>query len=74
MATMWFFLSVSSVLIVCAIGQELSLPRVNITQGTVVGSVAVNETHFEFYGIPYADSTAGTNRFKVHFCNYIFKN
>ncbi|KAJ8736572.1 hypothetical protein PYW08_007228 [Mythimna loreyi] len=60
---MILLLSVCSVLAALAAGQQA--PSVDIQQGTVIGSVATNETYFEFYGIPYADSTSGINRFKA---------
>lgn len=40
-------------------------PTVNITQGTVEGSYAANGIYMQFYGIPYASTTSGPNRFKV---------
>ncbi|XP_041975746.1 venom carboxylesterase-6-like [Aricia agestis] len=39
------------------------VPRVTISQGDVVG--INNGDYFEFHGIPYADATSGTNRFKA---------
>lgn len=42
-----------------------SAPTVTIAQGTVVGSRSSDGNFLEFYGIPYADSTSGSNRFKV---------
>nr|XP_026497063.1 venom carboxylesterase-6-like [Vanessa tameamea] len=64
---MWFLISIYSA-IVCGVLSQSSniyLPKVNISQGTVVGSISDDDTYFEFYGIPYADSTAGSNRFKA---------
>lgn len=55
----------SCFLLCCVLCQAggVSEPKVNILQGTVVGS-AEND-YYQFYGIPYADSTSGINRFKV---------
>lgn len=44
---------------------QISVPMVTIAQGTVLGSVATDGEYFEFYGIPYADSTSGSHRFQV---------
>lgn len=41
-------------------------PSVVLAQGTVVGTLATNGNYAEFYGIPYADATSGSNRFKVN--------
>lgn len=41
-------------------------PSVVISQGTVLGSLSNDGTYAEFYGIPYADATSGSNRFKVN--------
>nr|WCB90357.1 carboxylesterase 25 [Grapholita molesta] len=38
-------------------------PSVDIQQGTVIGTL--NDGIYEFHGIPYADSTSGTHRFKA---------
>ncbi|XP_047024141.1 venom carboxylesterase-6-like [Helicoverpa zea] len=57
-------LGVFSVLVALATGQEL-LPVVSISQGVVIGSLASTGTHYEYLGIPYADSTSGINRFKA---------
>ncbi|XP_072942718.1 venom carboxylesterase-6-like [Epargyreus clarus] len=51
-------------LCVCALARAQDGPSVNTTQGVVVGNV-VNANHIAFYGIPYAGSTAGENRFKA---------
>lgn len=59
---MILLLSVCSVIVASAIGQA---PTVTISQGTVVGSVVADGGYNAFYGIPYADSTSGINRFKV---------
>ncbi|CAH0724233.1 unnamed protein product, partial [Brenthis ino] len=40
-------------------------PRVNITQGTIIGSKATDGDYLTFYGIHYGGSTAGENRFKA---------
>lgn len=39
-------------------------PSVNIAQGTVIGTFN-SDGYMSFYGIPYAGSTSGKNRFKV---------
>ncbi|XP_046960351.1 venom carboxylesterase-6-like [Vanessa cardui] len=67
MANMWFLISICSAIICGVLSQSnnINLPKVNISQGTVVGSVSDDDTYYEFYGIPYADSTAGSNRFKA---------
>ncbi|VVC89288.1 unnamed protein product [Leptidea sinapis] len=57
---MWF------IILYLFIGETLSQesidpPTVNISQGIVIGTY--NE-YYHFYGIPYADSTSGINRFK----------
>ncbi|CAK1544470.1 unnamed protein product [Leptosia nina] len=50
-------------ILLCAVScQNLRDPRVSIAQGTVIGSY---NTFYEFYGIPYGDTTSGTNRFKA---------
>ncbi|KAJ0182727.1 hypothetical protein K1T71_002096 [Dendrolimus kikuchii] len=51
--------------IVSAVFGQDSVPLVNITQGTVLGSVANDGAYYEFYGIPYADSTSGIHRFQA---------
>lgn len=61
---MLFALSICCALIFSVVGQQL--PTVNIAQGTVVGSIADDGDYFKFYGIPYADSTSGSHRFKVN--------
>lgn len=63
---MLLLFSVYSMLVALASGQVLQLPIVNIAQGTVVGSVSNDGDYFEFHGIPYADSTSGSHRFKVN--------
>ncbi|KAJ8736570.1 hypothetical protein PYW08_007226 [Mythimna loreyi] len=60
---MILLLCICSVLVAFASGEQS--PIVNITQGTVIGSVATDGNYFEFYGIPYAGSTSGENRFKA---------
>ncbi|XP_050362341.1 venom carboxylesterase-6-like [Nymphalis io] len=67
MTTMWLLISTCSAIICGVLSQDnnIYLPKVNISQGTVVGSVSTDDSYFEFYGIPYADSTSGTNRFKA---------
>lgn len=54
----------------CALGLPISfdvgtLPQVTTKQGTIVGTLAADGEYYEFYGIPYADSTSGSHRFKV---------
>lgn len=44
----------------------VELPLINITQGLVLGSVAASGAYYEFYGIPYAETSKST-RFKVRF-------
>ncbi|XP_014366022.2 juvenile hormone esterase [Papilio machaon] len=58
-------LSVFSLCILGALAQTPQLRMVTIAQGTVVGSVAADGNYYEFHGIPYADSTSGSNRFKA---------
>lgn len=42
-------------------------PRVNTTQGVIVGQRVEDGGYLAFYGIHYGGSTAGENRFKVKF-------
>lgn len=68
---MWLRIGVFTLAVVCVTAQidiPESDPTVVIEQGTVQGSVSFNG-NFEFYGIPYADATSGTNRFKVRLTN-----
>ncbi|KAI5639693.1 carboxylesterase family domain-containing protein [Phthorimaea operculella] len=65
---MWYIL-VCSLFVLCA-GQNIPVPEplpalVTIKQGSVLGSAIDNGSYFEFHGIPYADSTSGTHRFKA---------
>ncbi|CAG4983736.1 unnamed protein product [Colias eurytheme] len=46
----------------CGVFGQTSYPQVRIAQGTVVGTFS---TYYEFYGIPYAGSPVGTNRYKA---------
>lgn len=39
--------------------------KVQTTEGIVVGRKELKTDYVEFYGIPYAGSVAGINRFKV---------
>lgn len=61
---MWFVLGAFSTVFLCAVGQDVERPTVNIKQGSVIGLIP-EDGYFAFYGIPYADSTSGDNRFKV---------
>ncbi|XP_063825538.1 carboxylic ester hydrolase-like [Ostrinia nubilalis] len=45
---------------------DVDIPLVILSnQGPVSGSAAADGEYFEFHGIPYADSTAGSHRFKA---------
>ncbi|XP_045771677.1 juvenile hormone esterase-like [Maniola jurtina] len=44
--------------------KDILEPKLKISQGTVVGSIT-EDGYYEFYGIPYADSTSGANRFQA---------
>ncbi|CAK1601720.1 unnamed protein product [Parnassius mnemosyne] len=46
-------------------GQTPEVPSITIGQGIVIGSISSVGDYFEFYGIPYADSVSGSNRFKA---------
>lgn len=48
-----------------AFDDDITEVEVTIPQGRVVGSIADDGNYFQFLGIPYADTTAGANRFKV---------
>lgn len=61
---MWSIFLASAMFCTVASQSPGVLPLVNISQGIVVGSVA-ESGYYEFYGIPYADSTSGSHRFKV---------
>ncbi|XP_038207787.1 venom carboxylesterase-6-like [Zerene cesonia] len=56
--------------ITCGVLGQTSYPHVSIAQGTVVGTFS---TYYEFYGIPYAGSTSGTNRYKAPSAPPIFE-
>ncbi|CAG4995827.1 unnamed protein product [Parnassius apollo] len=59
-------LSLFSVYIITgALGQTPEFPSITIGQGTIIGSISSVGDYFEFYGIPYADSVSGSNRFKA---------
>lgn len=62
---MWFVLGAFSIAVLCAAGQVVEMPTVNIEQGSVIGTIPEDGEYVAFYGIPYADSTSGANRFKV---------
>ncbi|CAH3964504.1 unnamed protein product [Pieris brassicae] len=58
----WYIVCTTFVLFFCIPSENRpSEVRVNITHGTVIGSF---DSYYKFYGIPYADSTAGVNRFQ----------
>uniref|UniRef100_A0A1L8D6M3 Carboxyl/cholinesterase-002b n=1 Tax=Plutella xylostella TaxID=51655 RepID=A0A1L8D6M3_PLUXY len=66
--TMWSVILLS--ILASAQGQtqtEGDPPSVTIAQGSVVGTAVTSSgfTHYEFHGIPYADSTSGSHRFKA---------
>ncbi|GBP42062.1 Venom carboxylesterase-6 [Eumeta japonica] len=44
---------------------DQSQVSVTIGQGTVIGARSPHGDYYEFYGIPYADSTSGSHRFKA---------
>ncbi|CAG5035982.1 unnamed protein product [Parnassius apollo] len=60
---MFMFLAVVSA--VAAAGQALENPVVNTTQGQIQGYKVADENYYAFYGIHYAGSVSGGNRFKV---------
>ncbi|KAM3967607.1 alpha-esterase 3 [Aphomia sociella] len=60
---MWYIASFIA-FIVLASGKQAD-PVVTIKQGNVVGNYVVDGKYFEFHGIPYADSTSGSHRFKA---------
>ncbi|XP_047520270.1 juvenile hormone esterase-like [Pieris napi] len=58
----WYIVCTTFVLFFCIPSENRpSEVRVNLTQGIVIGSF---DSYYKFYGIPYADSTAGINRFQ----------
>lgn len=61
MAKIIFFLVCA---IISAVSGQLT---VTISQGNVLGSLATDGEYVEFYGIPYAESTADGRRFQVSF-------
>ncbi|XP_023933929.2 esterase FE4 [Bicyclus anynana] len=57
--TMWLLLCV------CALAYAQDGPRVNTTQGVVVGQRVQDGDYLAFYGLHYGGSTSGVNRFKA---------
>jgi hypothetical protein len=58
-------ISLFSIFLIGVLSESPLIPDVDTVSGRVIGSVAHDGDYYEFLGIPYADSTSGTHRFKV---------
>ncbi|KAL0820645.1 hypothetical protein ABMA28_006480 [Loxostege sticticalis] len=63
---MLFTLLLSVCGLIAGVAAQTSIDyKVQTTEGTVVGAKAMDGDYIEFYGIPYAGSVSGENRFKA---------
>lgn len=52
------------ILCLCVPALAQNVLQVNTTEGVIEGSLLTDGSHYAFYGVPYAGSTSGENRFK----------